>query len=294
MFQATHFTQPTNSARIARFGSGGAILRSKNGPLTDEQIIEAAPSVFAMDKHSSRSEKYTYIPTSEVLKGLRKEGFSPYEVRQGGSRDEEKRGFTKHMLRLRREGDRQVGDSFREIILLNAHDGTSSYQLMSGIFRLVCSNGLVVADGQAQSIRIPHKGDIVDQVIEGAYQIISEGEVIENAMQGMRALELKPAEQEAFAAAAAELRFEEGKAPVEPRQLNAARRSADQGGDLWHTFNRVQENLVRGGIGYYQRNPETRRASFRHTRPVNSIDGNITLNRALWTLASKMQEIKAA
>jgi hypothetical protein len=282
-----------NSARVARFGSGGAILRSKNGPLTDDQIIAAAPSVFAEDKHSSRSEKYTYIPTSEVLKGLRNEGFMPYEVRQGGSRDEEKRGFTKHMLRLRREGQVQVGDSLREIILLNAHDGTSSYRLMSGLFRLVCSNGLVIADGQAQELRIPHKGDIVSQVIEGAYRVIDEGQAIDAAVDGMRLLSLSREEQVAFAEAASELRFEEGKAPVDGAQLNGARREADRGNDLWRTFNRVQENLTRGGIAYTATNAQGQR-SHRHTRPVNSIDGNVNLNRALWALTAKMQELKAA
>jgi len=280
-----------NSARIARFGSGGVILR-RNSALEDEQIMRAAPSVFATDKHDSRSEKYTYIPTSEVLKGLRNEGFLPYEVRQGGSRDAEKRGFTKHMLRLRRADSVQVGDSFREILLLNAHDGTSSYQLMSGIFRMVCSNGLVVADGGCQQIRIPHKGDIVSQVIDAAYTVIKEGEVIDNRVEEFKALQLTHGEQLAFAAAAAELRFEEGKAPIEAEVINGARRRDDDKPDLWHTLNRAQENLVRGGLSYIQRDSNGRRVARRETRPVNSIDGNVSLNRALWTLASKLQELK--
>ena len=126
------------SNRVARFGSGGTILRARGvEPLTDDALQTAAPSVFADGKHTSRSDRYTYIPTIEVLNGLRKEGFEAFEVRQGGSRDNEKRGFTKHMLRLRQRGDREIGDSVRELILLNSHDGTSSYQLMSGLFRMV-------------------------------------------------------------------------------------------------------------------------------------------------------------
>lgn len=279
--------------RIARFGSGGVILRSKEA-LEDDQIRNAAPSVFAQDKHASRSDKYTYIPTSEVLAGLRKEGFQPYEVRQGGSRDEEKRGFTKHLIRLRRESAPSVGDSLREIVLLNSHDGTSSYQLMSGVFRLVCSNGLIVSEGDMQTIRIPHKGDITSQVIEGAYKIIDDGAIIDERIGEMQALQLSAPEQEAFAAAAAELRFEEGKIPVRAEQLNRARRSDDTGADMWRTFNRVQENLVQGGLYYTQRDPNGRRIATRQTRAVNSIDGNVTLNRALWTLAAKMQELKTA
>jgi hypothetical protein len=280
------------NARIARFGAGATVIRSAS-PLDDDQIRRAVPAVFAEDKHGSRSERYTYIPTSDVLTGLRREGFHPFEVRQGGSRDAEKRGFTKHLLRLRQEGSRVVGDSFREIILLNSHDGTSSYQLMSGMFRLVCSNGLVVADGFAQAIRIPHKGDIVQQVIDAAFTVIDSGAAIDNQVAEMRAIELRPAEQEAFAEAAAALRWDDGRPEVTPRQINAPRRRDDAGADLWRTFNRTQENLVRGNLSYTHTNDAGIRSS-RTTRPVNGIDGNVQLNKALWTLAAKMAELKAA
>lgn len=293
----------TNTTRIARFGSGGAILRSSQ-PLGDNELMAAAPSIFAGDKHGSRSERYTYIPTIEVLNGLRKEGFAPFEVRQGGSRDDEKRGFTKHLIRLRhaRDMEKAVGEYFRELVLLNSHDGTSSYQLMSGVFRLVCSNGMVVCDGQAQLLRVAHKGDIVSQVIEGAYTIIDDGRRIDANIGGMKAVELSAGEQEAFGKAAAELRFgtredADGKVinlpPVEARQVVAPRRSADVGNDLWRTFNRAQENLTKGGVGYVHRDSKGKRTR-RDTRPVNGIDGNVSLNRALWTLASEMQKLKAA
>lgn len=284
--------QVFNQTRISQFGRGGAILRSKSGALTDAQIRQVAPSVFAEQAHGSRSDKFTYIPTSEVLKGLAKEGFLPYEVRQGGSGDVQKRNFTKHMLRLRREGAVEVGDSLSELVLVNAHDGTSSYQLMHGLFRMVCSNGLVVADGMATGVRIPHKGDIVSQVIDAAYSVVDDSARVLESVNTMRAIELQPQEQELFAEAAAQLRFDDEKAPVDARQVNRARRMADQGNDLWRTFNRVQENLIQGGLRYVQTNPETRRQALRSTRPVNSIDKNVQLNRALWALASKMQELK--
>src|SRR3546814_8105435 len=79
---------------------------------------------------------------------------------------------TKHMIRLRHAN--QVNDSIaNEIILLNSHDGTSSYQMLAGAFRFVCSNGLVCGDAVAD-VRIPHKGDITGQVIEGAYEVLDE------------------------------------------------------------------------------------------------------------------------
>lgn len=283
----------STSSRIARFGSGGSILRSPH-PLDDEQILQAVPSVFADGKHDSRSERYTHIPTSDVLKALRGEGFMPYEVRQGGSRDEMKRGFTKHLMRFRKEGSVQVGDSLRELVLINSHDGTSAYKLMSGMFRLVCSNGLVVADGQASTIRIPHKGDVVGQVIEGAYQIIQEGELIDQSVASMRQIELRDNEQLALANSALTLRYGEESPPIEASQLLTARRVEDRKSDLWTTFNRIQENMIRGGIRYDQTDDNGRRVARRHTRPVNSIDGNVNLNRALWQLAASMEQLKTA
>lgn len=288
-----HDIRTFNTARIARFGRGGAILRSKSDPLTIDQIERAAPSVLAVDKHGSRSDRYTYIPTRDVLAGLQREGFQPYEVRQGGSGDLEKRAFTKHMIRLRQSGDVMVGDSFREIVLINSHDGTSSYQLMAGMFRLVCSNGLVVGAGELQGLRIPHKGNIVHEVIEGAYRIVEDTRQAALSASDMAQIELKPAEADAFAEAASQLRWDDA-APVQPRQLLTPRRRDDVGSDLWRTFNRVQESLVQGGVAYTQRDDRGRPVARRETRPVQNIDGNVTLNRALWTLAARMQEIKAA
>ncbi len=286
-----------SSGRIARFGAGATILRSQSA-LDDDAIRAAAPSVFAEAAHDSRSARYSHIPTSDVLKGLRAEGFMPYEVRQGGSRDDAKRGFTKHLLRLRHARDiEQFGtdraENVRELVLLNSHDGTSSYKLMSGIFRIVCSNGLIAAqDGLEQ--RVAHTGDVVGKVIEGAYSILNEGEKVTQAIEEMRSVELSQGEQEAFAMAALALRYDEGKAPeVEAYQINRVRREADRGNDLWRTFNRTQETLINGGMHYTHRNANGTR-SRRESRPVNGIDGNVALNRALWVLADKMAELKAA
>ena len=96
----------------------------------------AAPSIFATAKHVSRSDRYTYIPTIEVLRGLKKEGFEPFMVAQSKSRIEGKTEFTKHMIRMRHAGHVQTKPEANEIILINSHDGASSYQMLAGVFRL--------------------------------------------------------------------------------------------------------------------------------------------------------------
>ena len=118
-----------------RFGQQTFVLRSET-PLGDEQMRRVAPSIFAEGKHASRSERYTYIPTIEVLHGLRREGFEPFMVAQGKSRIEGKTAFTKHMIRMRHAGQVTTRPEANEIILINSHDGASSYQMLAGVFRL--------------------------------------------------------------------------------------------------------------------------------------------------------------
>lgn len=293
-------TSTNHSPKLAaRFGRDTFVARS-DAPLDDDQMRRAAPSIFAQGKHVSRSDRYTYIPTIEVLRGLRKEGFQPFMVAQSKSRIEGKTEFTKHMIRMRHAGDEagltRARTEANEIILINSHDGASSYQMLAGVFRFVCCNGLVVGT-VSNDIRIPHKGNIQDDVIEGAFRVLDDFEVVDAHTEAMKALQLEPPEEIAFATAALALRFgehavEEGAehrpAPVTAAQLIEARRPEDLGHTLWTTFQRVQENVMRGGQP--GRSAQGRRL---HTRPVASIDRGVSLNRALWTLAEEMRKLKA-
>jgi Domain of unknown function (DUF932) len=129
-------THTESRAHLAtRFARNTRVVRA-DAPLTEDQMRAAAPSVFAEGKHASRSERYTYIPTIDVLRGLRKEGFEPFMVAQGASRIEGKAEFTKHMIRMRHAGQVQTRPEANEIILINSHDGASSYQMLAGMFRL--------------------------------------------------------------------------------------------------------------------------------------------------------------
>jgi hypothetical protein len=281
-----------NTPRLAsRFGQNAFVVRSDT-PLVDEQMRRAAPSIFAEGKHGSRSERYTYIPTIEVLRGLRHEGFEPFMVAQSKSRIEGKTEFTKHMIRMRHAGQVNTRPEANEIILINSHDGASSYQMLAGVFRYVCCNGLVVGT-VANDIRIPHKGRIQDEVIEGAFRVLEDFEAVDASTDAMKTLTLQPQEERAFATAALALRYgerTEGQppAPVSAEQLIEARRPEDLDHSLWTTFQRVQENALRGGQA--GRSALGRRL---HTRPVASIDRSVSLNRALWVLAEEMRKLKA-
>jgi hypothetical protein len=271
------------------FRPGSPVLRS-NAPLSDDQIHDVAPSIFAERKHDSRSDRYTYISTIDVLRGLRNEGFEPFMVCQTRVRDQSRREYTKHMLRLR-PADTITRDEANEIILLNSHDGTSSYQMLAGVLRFVCQNGIVAGENVVD-IRVPNKGNIVQNVINGAFDVLDGFDLIREQKEGMQAVTLNRDEQAVFARSALALRYDPtgttAPAPITGNQLLSARRFEDRHDDLWTVFNRVQENLTKGGLRGLS-------ASGRaiSTRPVTGIDQNVKLNRALWMPADAMRQMKA-
>ncbi|EGT0625786.1 DUF945 domain-containing protein [Citrobacter portucalensis] len=263
----------------SRFGRINQIRRDR--PLTREELMQYTPSVFGEEKHESRSDRYSYIPTITLLDNLQREGFQPFFACQSRVRDPARREHTKHLIRLRRAGQIN-GQHVPEIIILNSHDGASSFQLLPGIFRSVCTNSLVCGQSFGE-IRVPHKGNVVEKVIEGAYEVLGIFDRVEEKRDAMQSLLLPPAAQQAMANAALTYRFGEEHQPVTAAQILTPRRYEDRQDDLWTTYQRLQENLLKGGLP-----GRTAKGKRSHTRAVNGIDGDVKLNRALWVMAENM------
>ncbi|MGJ0490971.1 DUF932 domain-containing protein [Methylobacter sp.] len=260
-------------------------------PLENDQLRRLSPSVFADNKHESRGDRYKFIPTINVVEALRNEGFFPVFASESRARSENKKGFSKHLIRFRQhDGFSTVGEIKPEIVLVNSHDGTSSYQLSSGLFRLACSNGMIVSDGEIDCVRVRHSGNVIDNVIEGTYRIVNETPKAIEHMDAMRSLTLTNGEKKAFAEAAKMLRWDPEEMAVNNNELLRPRRSSDQSGDLWTTFNILQEKIIKGGT--YVQNKETHNTQ--RAREVKSVTENVRLNKALWTLAEEMRKLKAS
>jgi len=275
--------------RLSSIFRAANVIR-KERALTNDELMRYVPSVFSEEKHESRSDRYTYIPTIILLDNLRQEGFQPFFACQTRTRDVGKREHTKHMLRLRREGQ-IAGQEVPEIILLNSHDGSSSYQMIPGMFRFVCMNGMVCGQTFGE-IRVPHKGDVVGQVIEGAYEVLDIFDSVIESKEEMKSIALDKDEQRILAETALNWKYDdkgEGRhIPLVPDDVLNVRRDEDRANDLWTTYQRVQENLTRGGLW-----GKTAKGKFQRTRPVNGIDGDVKLNRALWEMAEMMKKLKS-
>jgi Domain of unknown function (DUF932) len=277
------------------------ILRAKPGEsLTLDEMRASLPSIFGKQAHESRSEKYVYISTEDMLERLVGAGFLPVEARMSRTRDENRIGYTKHMLRLRsrRELNKpenstmsKLGVAF-EVILRNAHDGSGSYQLLAGLIRFACENGLVVSDGTVAQVKVYHIGDrerLMAEVTAGAQKILEEGPHIADMIRAFKAVPLVGEDRTRYAKQAHRIRFADPQGnvttPISPEQLLLPRRPSDVGGSLWDTFNVVQENIIHGGMSASGVDSLNRRRKF-IARPIRAIDQDVSINSKLWQLTT--------
>jgi hypothetical protein len=233
--------------------------------LSLQEIQSKVPSVFSESPSSAVSQKYTFIPTSQLVSV-----FSEL-------------GFQKHCIKFRHVNllGKNAGDVMPEIIAFNSHNGTSSFRLMAGIYRLVCANGLVVGQALLDSIKLRHVGYSDEKAAQAIQKIASEFPAVIEAIEKMKVKTLTDSESYELAKSAIALRWEE-QAPITPDQALVTHRQDDRQQNLWNVFNVVQENVIRGGmIGRDTNNRQ------RLVRQVTNITQDSKINSGLWDIAMK-------
>lgn len=254
-------------------------------PLELNDIGRYAPSAFAREAHESRSARYIYIPTHSILEALYREGWRAYSAGQGRCRIPGKSDYTKHWIVLRHPDmlPDAVGDTFPEMRLANGHDGTSAYRLEKGLHKVRCLNGMIHhISGEDDIVRVKHSGNldrIRGEVVEGSFRIMGAARKAMGDVDRMAQTQLPREYQYRLAEAAQDLVWPDG-APVNEDQLLRERRPQDRGNDLWLTFNRLQENIISGGLA--GRNASGARTT---TREVKSLERDAKINRGLFALA---------
>jgi len=254
------------------------------------QLVTIDPTRFASvtagSAASDVSARYTFIPTVRVLDVFRDLGWFPVNIQEKAVRLESRRGFQKHVVRLRHSdfnAVQNVGGLIPEILLLNSHDRSTVFQIMAGIFRLVCANGLIISDSMFATHRVKHIGYSDDKI---AVAIADAQESIPRIMGRVgefQEIELTPNEQGVFARAASALRWDDGKGPDETTLLRVDR-ADDRDPSLWNIYNRIQEKMIDG-------KRSARRGQT--IRKIKGVDSNVRLNRALWTLTEQMALLKS-
>jgi hypothetical protein len=239
-----------------------------------ENIKVIAPSVFTTEKASHLSDKYVQTPTSRVVEDLMNLGWVVTKVQEVKSR--KYKGFQKHLVVFRNPDIMIKGengdDSFPQILLTNSHDGKAAFNFRVGIFRLVCSNGLVISDADFNNVSIRHTNYTFESLQTKINEIIAKLPGLVNKINVFKAKTLTEVEMNDFAAKASQLRT---KKTVNIMDVLSATRTEDQGNDLWVVFNRVQEKILGGSYT----------SGGRKARSVKNFQKDIQLNEQLFELA---------
>jgi len=256
--------------------------------LSNDQLIERASSIGATKPKAGVSDKYSFIPTIDAVNFLRDAGWVPIEAKQGRPRDTKRWGFQQHVVKFT-QPQFDLGDRRTELNLYNSHDAGSSYILSGGIYRLVCANGMVVGSNLAE-YRHRHMGFDADLFIESAKFVANNMTKVQERVQDWEAIELTPNEQGIFAEAAHGILYEGIEKPsIKSEQLLISRRPEDSADNLWTTFNRIQENVIKGGIRGVSASGRSSK-----TRGITNIKRDKMLNQSMWSMAEHIAEVKLA
>jgi hypothetical protein len=245
----------------------------------------------------SVSSKYSFIPTTRALTVLADHGWHPVQAIEARTRKDDLAGFQKHAVRLanpRFNRELAVGSTIPQLLLTNSHAGNAAFELSLALFEKVCSNGLIVARGNAEQIRVAHRG-YVDAFMESALLEVAAGvEPTLELTDEYKRLRLTDDERRAYAAAAIELRWNGEEFAVEPDRLLWTKRREERDPTMWNTYNVAQEAIIRGGIPQRDVRPGSRTFGRQtRSRKISGLDENIRLNRALWRLTEETAKLKA-
>lgn len=242
------------------------------------------------------SQKYAVITTQDLIAALQAKGMRMTKFTECAVRSDSKRGFQKHMLRFTHESfqTQNVGEYRPEIVLVNSYDGTSSFRLMLGIFRLVCSNGLVVGD-TFESYRVRHVGNPLPGIFQAIEKLTNLMPVVAEKIKAMQGRELFGHEIASFTQQASKLVLPENAQQFTERDFTRVRRLDDAGNNLWTVYNRIQETAINGGVRYIAKVEkfDTNGVKLydalenRKTRKVKAINRQVEINQELWNIAEK-------
>jgi hypothetical protein len=249
-----------------------------------DQLQEIAPSIFAAEPAAKVSSRYGFVPTVDVVEELNNRGLVPVYAGQTVSRNPDNREFAKHLIRFRPQYAPTIaGQSVPEVVLMNSHDGTSGFKLWLGMFRMVCMNGMIVSDSVLGQVSVAHRANAPQIVGDKSVSFLGQIDHLEDRVQRFMDRVLTPVEMSGFASAAADVRWGNNKpAGLDHNSLLLGRRFEDSGDTLWHVLNRVQENVIKGGVNL---NRQRRQSS---TRVLRSVGDDARINSQLWELADAL------
>jgi len=231
------------------------------------------------------TDRYVHVPTEKVIEDVMKLGWTPINAYRVNSR-KKRSGTGRHMVKFVNYDFMEEGKTeYPELLLTNSHDGTTAFKLDVGIFRLVCSNGMVVKSQDFGSMKVRHYGYDFETIKGAVNELVEQIPDYLKQVDDMKEQKLEREQQLEFARQAAMLRFtntteEAIEKIVDMEDILESTRKEDDGDGLWEVFNRIQEKIVNGKFDYALGKKE------RKARPVKGFKSQVKLNQGLWELAS--------
>ena len=257
-------------------------------PLTNEELKQQAPALFTEEPRYDVSDKYHFIPTIDVIEEIRANNWYPVSVSEASVRDLDKEGYQQHLVRFRHFDDLLYPqENAVELLLFNSHDRSKSFSISAGIYRFVCSNGLVIADSVFETYKIKHLGERDNDVANAVANITAIKPKLMQKVQQLESIELSELEKESFARSSIPLRFEPN-LQVEHTDLLQPHRDEDTDNSLYTVMNVIQENLLRGNVSGVNKETGRRFTS----REITSISKDVEVNQGLWDIAERIAFIK--
>jgi hypothetical protein len=235
-------------------------------------LRERVPAIFTKTPSPKVSNRYSFADSEYYLQKFIDADWTIHSARQVSKSE-----YAPHQVILRNKDIATVGDLLPQLIFTNSHNGIKKMTMDTGIYRLVCSNGLVVPTSITQSLSIKHidLGDsTTDTIVNSFYEKIP---IIMNNIDRMRNKILTNDEIDNFTYNALQIRFINA-VGININDVVKPSRIEDYSDDLWTVFNVVQEKLIRGGIQL---------PSKRHSRPINNFVNDNDINTKLWQLAEQ-------
>lgn len=219
------------------------------------------------------STKYKMIDSGQFATDMLANGLI-LRVQKGSSRSP----YGKHAMRFD-TGYKLPGGDLLEVVAKNSHDGTCAFQLTLGVYRLVCSNGLVVGKSLVQVVPIRHIGYAADKVKSAVEQIMSNKTQVFETVVKLQETQLTYEQQFAFYMIALDIR---GIKDAFHHPFLSPRRTADKGDSAWVVFNRVQEHIT-SGFRYVNTAGESVTA-----RRISAVSRDIDINKRLFDAIVKI------
>ena len=257
--------------------------------LSTSQIKSIAPSVFTKQGFENLSAKYTHIPTSRVIDDMESLGWFVTDVKEIKAR--KRVGYQKHLL-VFRNPDLVIngvdGDTIHpQILISNSHDGTSSFIFQSGLFRMICSNGLVVSTQNFNKMKIRHMNYTFEELQEKIRSMVDQLPLTIDSMNAMKSTVLGQEQTLELAKRALTTRFDEDEVDdlnINLDELLRPTRDEDKGQGLWEVFNVIQEKILEGDFQYMKG------TKLRKARKVKNFQQDIKINSRLFEIASEFIE----